>query len=84
VVVRWVKWGPLNARCSASVVQTVTVTSETGDVETTKTKCRRLVYQRRIDNLDRSNGRNYINFTLTIRRRTRNVALLRSVRGRRA
>lgn len=44
--------------------QTVTVTTETAAIETSKTEISQTVEQRRIENLP-INGRNYINFTLT-------------------
>ena len=44
--------------------QTVTVTTETAPIETTKTEVSQTIAQTRIDNLP-INGRNYINFTLT-------------------
>jgi Carboxypeptidase regulatory-like domain/TonB dependent receptor len=44
--------------------QTLTVTTETAPIETTKTEVSQTIEQRRIDNLP-INGRNYINFTLT-------------------
>jgi hypothetical protein len=47
-----------------SVSQSVTVSSETAPIETTKTEVSQTVEQRRIDNLP-INGRSYINFTLT-------------------
>jgi len=53
--------------------QTVTVSSETAPVETTKTEVSQTVEQRRIDNLP-INGRNYINFTLTNSQTTRDVS----------
>jgi len=53
--------------------QTVTVTSETANVDTTKTEVSQVVDERRIDNLP-INGRNYINFTLTNSQTTRDVA----------
>src|SRR5271168_619842 len=46
------------------VRQTVTVSSEATNVETSKTEVSQTIEQRRIDNLP-INGRNYINFTLT-------------------
>jgi hypothetical protein len=55
------------------VTQTVTVTSETATVETTKSEVSQTVDQRRIDNLP-INGRNYINFTLTNSQTTRDVS----------
>jgi hypothetical protein len=55
------------------ISQTVTVTSETAPVETTKTEVSQVVDERRIDNLP-INGRNYINFTLTNSQTTRDVA----------
>jgi len=55
------------------ISQTVTVTSETANVETTKTEVSQVVDERRIDNLP-INGRNYINFTLTNSQTTRDVA----------
>ena len=53
--------------------QTVTVTTETSPIETTKTDVSQTVEQRRIDNLP-INGRNYINFTLTNSQTTRDVS----------
>jgi Carboxypeptidase regulatory-like domain/TonB dependent receptor len=53
--------------------QTVTVTTETAPIETTKTEVSQVVDERRIDNLP-INGRNYINFTLTNSQTTRDVA----------
>jgi hypothetical protein len=53
--------------------QTITVTTETSPIETTKTEVSDTVEQRRIDNLP-INGRNYINFTLTNSQTTRDVA----------
>ncbi len=53
--------------------QTVTVTAETANVDTTKTEVSQVVDERRIDNLP-INGRNYINFTLTNSQTTRDVA----------
>jgi hypothetical protein len=55
------------------VQQTVTVTSETALIETTKTDVSQTVGERRIDNLP-INGRNYINFTLTNSQTTRDVS----------
>ena len=55
------------------VVQTVTVSTETAPIETTKTEVSQTVEQRRIDNLP-INGRNYINFTLTNSQTTRDVS----------
>src|SRR5215470_8536007 len=55
------------------VSQTVTVTTETAAIETTKTDVSQTVEQRRIDNLP-INGRNYINFTLTNSQANRDVA----------
>ena len=55
------------------VQQTVTVSSETAAIETTKTEVSQTVEQRRIDNLP-INGRNYINFTLTNSQTTRDVS----------
>jgi hypothetical protein len=55
------------------VQQTVTVTTETAPIETTKTEISQTVEQRRIDNLP-INGRNYINFTLTSSQTSRDVA----------
>src|SRR5580693_29603 len=46
------------------VQQTITVTTETSPIETTKTEVSQTVGEQRIDNLP-INGRNYINFTLT-------------------
>ena len=48
----------------AGMQQTVTVTSETAVIETSKTEVSQTVEQRQINNLP-INGRNYINFTLT-------------------
>src|SRR5215470_2105400 len=53
--------------------QTVTVSTETAPIETTKTEVSDTVDQRRIDNLP-INGRNYINFTLTNSQTTRDVS----------
>ncbi|MBZ5703108.1 MAG: carboxypeptidase regulatory-like domain-containing protein [Acidobacteriia bacterium] len=55
------------------VQQTVTVTTETAPIETTKTEISQTVEQRRIDNLP-INGRSYINFTLTSSQTSRDVA----------
>src|SRR6202171_3382211 len=55
------------------VSQTVTVTSETAPIETTKTEVSQTIEQRRINNLP-INGRNYINFTLTNSQTTRDVS----------
>ena len=55
------------------VQQTVTVSSETAPIETTKTEVSQTVEQRRIDNLP-INGRNYINFTLTNSQTQRDVS----------
>src|SRR6266480_1709157 len=56
-----------------SMQQTVTVSTETSLIETTKTEVSDTVTQRRIDNLP-INGRNYINFTLTNSQTTRDVS----------
>ncbi len=56
-----------------SIEQTVTVTSETATVETTKSEISQTVGQNRINNLP-INGRNYINFTLTNSQTTRDVS----------
>jgi hypothetical protein len=53
--------------------QSVTVSTETSPIETTKTEVSETVTQRRIDNLP-INGRNYINFTLTNSQTTRDVS----------
>jgi hypothetical protein len=53
--------------------QSITVTTETSPIETTKTEVSDTVTQRRIDNLP-INGRNYINFTLTNSQTTRDVS----------
>jgi len=53
--------------------QTVTVSTETAPIETTKSDVSDTVTQRRIDNLP-INGRSYINFTLTDSRTTRDVS----------
>ena len=55
------------------VAQSVTVSSETAPIETTKTEVSQTVEQRRINNLP-INGRNYINFTLTNSQTTRDVS----------
>src|SRR5260370_36477025 len=55
------------------VEQTVTVTTETAPIETTKADVWQTVEQRRIDNL-LINGRSYINFTLTNSQTTRDMA----------
>jgi hypothetical protein len=55
------------------VQQTVTVTSKTIAVETSKSEVSQTVDQSRIDNLP-INGRNYINFTLTNSQTTRDVS----------
>jgi len=55
------------------MTQTVTVTTETAPIETTKTEVSDTVEERRIDNLP-INGRNYINFTLTNSQTTRDMA----------
>jgi Carboxypeptidase regulatory-like domain/TonB dependent receptor len=55
------------------VVQTVTVTTETAPIETTKTDVSQTVEQRRIENLP-INGRSYINFTLINSQTTRDVS----------
>jgi len=55
------------------VSQTVTVTTETANIETSKTEVSQTVEQRRIDNLP-INGRGYINFTLTNSQTTRDVS----------
>ncbi|HLZ90636.1 MAG TPA: carboxypeptidase regulatory-like domain-containing protein [Candidatus Acidoferrum sp.] len=53
--------------------QTVTVTSETAPIETSKTEVSQTVDERRIDNLP-INGRGYLNFTLTNSQTTRDVS----------
>jgi hypothetical protein len=55
------------------MTQTVTVTSETAPIETSKTEISQTVDQRRIENLP-INGRGYINFTLTNSQTTRDVS----------
>src|ERR1700674_1873051 len=55
------------------VQRTITVTTETAPIETTKTEVSQTIEQRRIDNLP-INGRRYINFTLTNSQTTRDVA----------
>src|SRR5580704_8062006 len=55
------------------VTQSVTVTTDTAPVETTKSEVSQVVDQRRIDNLP-INGRSYINFTLTNSQTTRDVS----------
>jgi hypothetical protein len=53
--------------------QTVTVTTETAPIETTRSESAQTVGQRQINNLP-INGRNYINFTLLNSQTTRDVA----------
>jgi hypothetical protein len=53
--------------------QSIVVTSETSPIETAKTEVSDTITQRRIDNLP-INGRNYINFTLTNSKTTRDVS----------
>jgi hypothetical protein len=55
------------------VQQSVTVSTETAPIETTKTEVSDTITERRIDNLP-INGRNYINFTLTNSQTTRDMA----------
>jgi hypothetical protein len=55
------------------VVQTVTVTTETAPIETTKSDVSQTIEQLRIDNLP-INGRSYINFTLINSQTTRDVS----------
>jgi hypothetical protein len=55
------------------VQQSVTVTTETAPIETSKTEVSDTVTQRRIDNLP-INGRSYINFTLINSQTTRDVS----------
>jgi Carboxypeptidase regulatory-like domain/TonB dependent receptor len=55
------------------IQQSVTVSTETAPIETTKTEVSDTVEQRRIDNLP-INGRNYINFTLTNSQTSRDMA----------
>jgi hypothetical protein len=55
------------------MTQTVTVTTETAPIETSKTEVSQTVEQRRIENLP-INGRGYINFTLTNSQTTRDVS----------
>src|SRR5579859_7962966 len=55
------------------VQQTVTVTTETANIETTKTEVSDTIDSRRIDGLP-INGRNYINFTLIDSKTTRDVS----------
>jgi len=55
------------------VVQSVTVSTETTPIETTRSDVSQTVEQRRIDNLP-INGRSYINFTLTNSQTTRDMA----------
>src|ERR1700676_504324 len=57
----------------SGVSQTVTVSTETADIEPTKTEVSQTIEQRRINNLP-INGRNYINFTLTNSQATRDVS----------
>ena len=63
-----------NARLDLKgMTQTVTVTTETANIEVTKTEVSQTVEQRRIDNLP-INGRGYINFTLINSQTTRDVS----------
>jgi hypothetical protein len=55
------------------VTQTVTVTTETAAIETSKTEVSQTIEQRRIDNLP-INGRGYINLTLINSQTTRDVS----------
>src|SRR6202166_1873230 len=55
------------------VSETVTVTTETANIETGKTEVSQTIEQRRIDNLP-INGRGYINFTLINSQTTRDVS----------
>ena len=55
------------------VSQTITVTTETAAIETTKTEVSQTIDQTKINNLP-INGRNYINFTLTNSQTTRDVS----------
>src|SRR5712692_8698640 len=55
------------------MTQTVTVTTETAPIETSKTEVSQNVQQREIDNLP-INGRGYINFTLINSQTTRDVS----------
>ena len=55
------------------VQQSITVTTETAPIETSKTEVSQTIEQRRIDNLP-INGRNYINFTLTNSQTNRDAA----------
>src|ERR1700720_3895355 len=55
------------------MTQTVTVTTETAPIETSKTEVSQTIEQRRIENLP-INGRGYINFTLTNSQTTRDVS----------
>jgi hypothetical protein len=57
----------------SGVSQTVTVSTDTADIEPTKTEVSQTIEQRRINNLP-INGRNYINFTLTNSQATRDVS----------
>src|SRR6202790_3910146 len=57
----------------SGVSQTVTVSTDTADIEPTKTEVSQTIEQRRINNLP-INGRNYINFTLTNSQTTRDVS----------
>jgi hypothetical protein len=53
--------------------QTVTVSSESLPIETTRSESAQIVEERQIDNLP-INGRNYINFTLTNSQTTRDIS----------
>src|SRR5260370_1055632 len=55
------------------MTQTVMVTTETANIETSKTEVSQTIEQRRIDNLP-INGRGYINFTLINSQTTRDVS----------
>ena len=55
------------------IQQSVTVSTEAANIETTRSDVSQTIGQRRIDNLP-INGRNYINFTLTNSQTTRDVS----------
>ena len=55
------------------VAESVTVSTDSAPIETTKTEVSQTIEQRRINNLP-INGRNYINFTLTNSQTTRDIS----------
>src|SRR5271169_4756917 len=74
VVVRVGEKAKIDARLELKgLQQSVTVSTETSNVETTKSDVSQTIGQRSINNLP-INGRNYINFTLTNSQTTRDVS----------